>query len=188
MVRTHEKPAKPAIWTVARYHRAIEAGIFTDWAVELLNGVIFEMSPEGPLHSGDIGSADRYLRKLIAENQAWFRLGNPVTLERSEPEPDIAIVKPSESGYKDRHPCLSDILLIIEFSDSSLERDTEGEKYQTYAMEGIPDYWVVNLRDKVLQVNRDPDQTEYKSRLICASGSIKPLLLDIQIDVERLLA
>ena len=188
MVQTSKKITKPAMWTVARYHHAIEAGVITDWDVELLNGVIFEMSPEGPLHSGDIGSADRYLRKLIAEDQAWFRLGNPVTLKHSEPEPDIAIVKPSESGYKDRHPGLSDILLIIEFANTSLERDTEGEKYQTYAIEGIPDYWVVNIKDKVLQVNREPDQDEYKSRTTCSSGLIKPLLLDIQIDVERLLA
>ncbi|NET37345.1 MAG: Uma2 family endonuclease [Cyanothece sp. SIO1E1] len=187
MVQAPKRPIESATWTLDRYHQAVDAGIFDDWNVELLNGIIVEMSPEGPMHSSDIGSVDRYLRMLIPPDVAWFRLGNPLTLKYSEPEPDIAIVKPG--NYRSQHPGLEDVLLVIEFANSSLVKDISGDKYQTYALEGIPDYWVVNLPDSSLNVNRTPDTENscYLNRQTLTTGVIKPLLLDVQIDVGQLL-
>ena len=176
-------------WSLDRYHHAIETGGVTDWNVELLDGKLSEMSPEGPLHSGKIGSVGRYLQTIIPITQAWLRFGNPVTLSNSEPEPDIAIVRPNSDEYWDRHPGLEDILFIIEFSDSSLEKDKDpkGIKYITYAKEGILDYWIVDLKNQLLQVNRQPQGEQYLSRTEFKEATVKPLLLDMAVDVERLL-
>ena len=177
-----------AKWTVERYHQAVEAGVMDDWKVELLNGVIVQISPEGPLHYGKIDAVDRYLRKLLDEDTAWVRVGHPVTLATSEPEPDIAIVKPDPDEYFIRHPSLDDILLIIEFSDSSLTKDTCGEKYKSYAAEGIQDYWVVNLKKRVLQVYRAPQDGEYPVQKELTEGAICPLALpDMNINIARIL-
>ena len=190
---TQSKPIPPVEakgkWSLDRYHQAIETGAFTDWNVELLDGELFEMSPEGPLHSGKIGSAGRYLQTILPMTQAWLRFGNPVTLSNSEPEPDIAIVRPDPDEYWDRHPGLDDILLLIEFSDSSLpkDKDPKGKKYITYAKEGILDYWIVDLKNQLLQVNRKPQGVQYLSRIEHQKATIKPLLLDTVIDVVRLL-
>ena len=178
---------KPAKWTVERYNQAVEAGVFTDWAVELLEGEIFEMSPEGLLHSGLVSVAQDYLINVFA-GRAKVRVGHPVTLQRSSPEPDIAIVRLDPGEYLDRHPGNEDILLLIEFSDSSLTLDTRGLKYQTYVNEGIQDYWVVNLKRRVLRVYRDPQDGEYQSQQELVEGMMRPLALsDVAIDAARLL-
>ena len=180
-------PVKPAKWTVERYNQAVEAGVFADWAVELLDGEIFEMSPEGPLHSGLVSAAQDDLINIFA-GWAKVRVGHPVTLKRSSPEPDIAIVRLDPGEYLDRHPRNDDILLLIEFSDSSLTLDTRGLKYQIYVSERIQDYWVVNLKRRVLRVYRDPQDGEYQSQQELVEGTMSPLALpDVAIDVARLL-
>ena len=178
----------PAKWTVERYHQAVEAGVLDAWKVELLNGVIVEMSPEGPLHSGKIDAVDRYLRKLLDEDKAWVRVGHPVTLATSEPEPDIAIVKPDPEEYCARHPGIDDILLIIEFADTNLTKDTSGEKYKSYAAEAIQDYWVINLKRQVLQVYREPQDGKYRLQRELKEGAISPLALpDLVVDIAKVL-
>lgn len=97
MTQANPRPsAEPrARWTLERYHSAINAGIFEDWKIELLNGELYEMSPEGPLHSDSIDELQYYLIDLIPRHISKVRIGHPVTLfDGSEPEPDIAIVRP----------------------------------------------------------------------------------------------
>ena len=91
-------PNLPAIapyrWTVERYHRAVEAGIFAGQPVELLKGVLIEMSPEGIPHAGLSSDAADYLREKLGQ-RAKVRDAKPITLpDDSEPEPDIAVVRP----------------------------------------------------------------------------------------------
>ena len=102
-------------WTVDRYHHAIEAGVFDDQPVELLNGELIEMSPEGVLYAGLSDRSSRYLQRLLGE-RAIVRVGHPITLpNRSEPEPDLAIVEPLEDVYVDEHhPYPENIFWLIE--------------------------------------------------------------------------
>jgi len=174
-------------WSISQYHEAIAAGLFQDSDVELLDEELFTMSPEGPIHSGTITLAQYYLFSAIPQDKGIIRLGNPVTLSASEPEPDIAIVRPGR--YLDRHPELEDILVIIEYAHSSLPKDNDpkGKKFQTYAREGIQDYWVVDLQKMELQVNRQPDGSEYLFRPTYTNGAVQPLSLDIRLQVGRLL-
>jgi Uma2 family endonuclease len=175
-------------WTLDRYHQAIEAGVFDDVPVELLNGELVEMSPEGVPHAGLSSDAADYLRELL-QSRAKIRESKPITLPNySEPEPDIAIVKPLGNVYKtERHPNVEDVFWLIEYSNSSLQKDLE-IKFKTYASVNIIEYWVINLRTRELIVFRNPVDGEYRSRTTLTSGTICPLSFpDIEVEVARLI-
>jgi Uma2 family endonuclease len=175
-------------WTLDRYHQVVEAGIFDDEPVELLNGEIVEMSPEGVPHSSSSDEAAEYLR-IKLRDRAKVREAKPITLpNQSEPEPDIAIVRLPVETYRSHHPYLEDIFWLIEYSDSSLTKDLE-IKSKIYAAANILEYWVVNLRTRELVVFRDPVEGEYRSQVTLTSGTIVPLAFsDLQIEIGQLLS
>ena len=176
-----------ARWTIADYHRIIEAGLLVERRVELLNGLIFEMPPEGPDHA-DLSTDAMELFLSAANGRYRVRSDKPITIPQSnsEPEPDLALVKPQ--SYRQAHPLPDDVYLIIEFARSSLTKDTE-EKRRTYALAGIEDYWVVNLRDRQLIVYRHPIDGDYQLQQQMTSGFLAPLAFpDVVVKVSRLLA
>lgn len=137
-------------WTIADYHRMIAVGLLGDRRVELLNGLILEMAPEGPDHADlSTGAAELFIMRSRGRYQV--RDAKPITIAEtgSEPEPDIALVR--RRAYRQGHPTPADVFLLIEFTNSSLEKDTE-EKRQVYATAGIADYWVANLKQGELIV------------------------------------
>jgi len=175
-------------WTIEHYHQAIEAGLFDDMRVELLDGELIEMPPEGPPHAGFTDSSSRYIQRLV-EERAIVRVGHPITLlNNSEPEPDLAIVQPFEELYRtERHPYPENVFWLIEYSESSLEKDLK-VKTRIYAEANIAEYWVINLRRRELIVFRDPVDGEYQSRSTLTSGMIRPLAFpDVEIEVARLI-
>lgn len=173
-----------AKWTIEDYHRMVAAGILDDRHVELLNGEIVEMSPEGIPHASSSDRADRHIRNLLGD-RAWLRVGKPITLpNNSEPEPDLCICRNIE--YDAHHPYPEDIFWVIEFSDSSLKKDLE-VKPETYAAADIREYWVVNLKDRELTVFQSPTRVGYQSEQIFTSGSISPLAFqDVSVSVRQL--
>jgi Uma2 family endonuclease len=178
----------PARISLEQYHRMVDAGIWDDCHVELLDGVVVEMSPEGIPHAHDSSDMAEYLMRLLG-SRAQVRDGHPITLPSgSEPEPDIAIVQRLGKEYRTHHPYPENIFWVIEYSNSSLDKDL-GVKAKIYASEGISEYWVVNLKKNVLIVFRDPVDGKYQSRQEFTSGTISPLAFpDLAIDVARLLA
>ncbi|RZM83025.1 Uma2 family endonuclease [Leptolyngbya iicbica LK] len=164
----------------------IEAGLLDDRRVELLNGLVLEMAPEGPDHA-DLSTG--VAEFLITRSQGRYQVrdAKPITITEtgSEPEPDIALVR--RQAYRQGHPTPADVFLIIEFANSSLEKDTD-EKRHAYAAAGIADYWVANLRDGVLIVYRDPQGDDYQQEQRLNDGTIAPLAFpDLIIDVRALL-
>ena len=179
---------KPYRWTIDRYHKAVEAGIFDGQPLELLEGELIEMSPEGIPHAGLSSDGADYLRELLG-SQVKVREAKPITLpDDSEPEPDIAIVKPLGDLYKtERHPHVEDIFWVIEYSNTSLDKDLQ-IKTKIYAKANILEYWVINLKTRELIVFRDPVGDEYRSKTTIISGVISPESFPtIQIDVDRLI-
>jgi Uma2 family endonuclease len=176
-----------AKFTLDEYHRMIDAGILVDRNVELLNGELIEMSPEGPPHAGYSTNGAEYLREVLGR-QVQIREGKPITLHNnSEPQPDIAIVHRLGNLYFARHPYPEEIFWIIEYSDSSLAKDLE-PKRKTYAAAGIREYWVVNLKAKELVVFRSPIDGDYEQELRFKTGTISPLSFpDVSIEVDRLM-
>ena len=121
--------------------------------------------------------------------RATVRPDRPITLPEhdSEPEPDIAVVRPLGREYLDHHPYPGDILWLIEFSDSSLAKDLE-EKRQLYAQARIPEYWVVDLQQSRLIVFRNPGADDYLQTTTTTAGVLTPLAFpDLHVSVPRLL-
>lgn len=175
-----------AKWTIEQYHELIATGILSDRRVELLDGDIVEMAPEGMPHAVYCGRSVKYLRNLLGD-RAEVRETHPITLpNNSEPEPDVAIVRSPDTQYLTHHPYPEDVFWLIEYSDSTLAKDLN-TKQQIYAQAGILEYWVVNLQASELIVFRGIDHDSYEMEIRLNSGSISPLsFLDIEVEVRRL--
>ncbi|MDZ8108476.1 MAG: Uma2 family endonuclease [Nostoc sp. DedQUE12a] len=176
-----------AKWTIAEYHRMIEAGILSDRQVELLKGEIVEMSPEGEPHAYSSSEAGEYLAKLLGE-RAKVRQAKPITLPHdSEPEPDIAVVQPLGREYREHHPYPENIFWLIEYANSSLEKDLD-IKTKIYAQAGILEYWVVNLKKLNLVVFREILDGDYATKLTLTEGIIQPFAFpDVSVAVEQII-
>jgi len=175
-------------WTVEDYHRMIDAGILDNRQVELLNGIIVDMPPEGTSHAAYSQDFADYLRTILG-NQVRIREAKPITLSpNSEPEPDIAVVAPHPvSVYLQHHPYPEDIFWLIEYSDSSLIKDLE-TKSLIYATAGIREYWVADLKARVVVVFREPLQGAYQQQQTLSQGTIHPLAFPkIAIHIHRML-
>ena len=174
-------------WTVEDYHQIIESGVLEDKSVELLDGEIITMSPEKPIHSSRIDTVADYLRDLL-RGKAKIREAHPITLDNSEPEPDIAIVRPQANNYASRHPYPQDLHFLIEVSNNSLSKDLE-EKSVVYAQNGIPEYWVIDLPHNKLWVFTQPEQNGYADKREVVTGIINPVSFPkIGIEVSKLLS
>lgn len=160
-------------FTRDEYDRMIAAGLFQpEERLELIDGQIVEMSPQGSRHSTAVRLTEKALAAAFGDGFD-IRVQMPLALdERSEPEPDVAVVPGSTRDYRDAHP--SRALLVVEAADKTLRFD-RGRKLALYARCGIPEVWIVNLVDTTVEVHRDPDGARYRSRSVQASGaSISP--------------
>lgn len=177
-----------AKWTLNEYHRIIAAGILDERRVELLRGEIIEMSPEGEPHAYFSSEAGEYLIRLLGD-RATVRISKPITLPNdSEPEPDLAIVQRLGREYLEHHPYPENVFWLIEYSDSSLDKDLE-IKSKVYAEVEIPEYWVVNLKKRQLVVFRDFQAGEYASKSTLAGGTIYPLAFpDVAVSVDAIVS
>jgi Uma2 family endonuclease len=141
-------------WRRAEYERLVELGVFDDDPVELIGGHLIVAEPQGSYHSTSIGKVDDALRAALPPG--WtLRAQMPLALDdESAPEPDVAVVAGSRDDYTDSHP--QHPVLVVEVAESSLGLDRE-HKGSLYARAGVPDYWIVNLMDRVLEEYRDPE-------------------------------
>ena len=173
-------------WSVDEYHQMISTGLLVSKQVELLEGEIIKMSPEGIPHSYTNDSVADYLREKL-RGLAKIKESHPITLDNSEPEPDIAIVRLPETIYRHHHPYPEDIYWLIEISNQTLKKDLE-EKAKIYARNGIREYWVIDLVNKVLIVHTKPKGDSYTQIQKYKTGIINPLSFpDIDIALEELL-
>jgi Uma2 family endonuclease len=177
-----------AKWTIDEYHSMIQAGLLDNRQVELLTGEIVEMPPEGEAHAYFSSEAEEYLRELL-KSKATVRSGKPITLhDNSEPEPDIAIVQKLGREYLAHHPYSENIFWLIEYSNSSLEKDL-GIKTKIYATAGVQEYWVVNLKQRQLIVFRQPQDHEYLTKSTYSEGIISPVAFpDIFIVINSIIS
>jgi Uma2 family endonuclease len=140
-------------WTHDEYYKMAEAGLFEGKHVELIEGRIIEMSPMGSTHATGVSLAGDTIRSVVGP-AFLIRSQMPLDLgDLSEPEPDIAVVGGTARDYTKAHP--KDAVLIVEVSESSLDYDRT-EKASLYAAAEIPDYLVLNLIGRRLEVRRDP--------------------------------
>jgi Uma2 family endonuclease len=173
-------------WSIADWHELIDSGVLAEHRVELLEGEIIEMSPEGAMHSSTNYAVAEYLRDLLRA-RAIIREAHPITLDNSEPEPDIAIVYSPYTNYFTRHPYPQDIYWLVEIYSRTLKSDLE-KKSLTYARNGIPEYWVIDLINKQLVVHTQPINNSYAQIQSFTTGTIIPQAFpDLAIALEQLL-
>jgi Uma2 family endonuclease len=159
----------PRLLSVDDYHRMAEAGIFADGErVELLEGVILAMTPQSASHARRVQILTRLLVEALGREYA-VRPQLPLTIgTRNEPEPDLAVV-PADATSEDRHPGTA--LLVIEVAGESLRRDRR-VKAAVYARAGVPEYWIVNLDARAVEVFADPDAAAgaYRRTRTCSTA------------------
>ena len=173
-------------WSISKWHELVNSGVLAEQKVELLEGEIVEMSPEGIEHSATNENVVIYLRNILSDI-AHVKESHPVTLDNSEPEPDIAVVRLPIKTYLTRHPHAEDIYWLIEVSKKTLKKDLE-QKTLTYARNGIPEYWVIDLINHKVIVHTQPNKSQYFQIIEYRSGSIKPLAFpNVEIPLDRLL-
>jgi len=148
--------------SVEDYHRMIEVGILTeDDRVELLEGAIIEMSPEGPPHSAVLARLTRHVVRGLDDDSLIARIANPMVVPPSSvPEPDVAVVDAASSTFQ-THP--GSAHLAIEVAYSSRRKDLE-RKARVYASAGVREYWVVDLVELAVHVHLTPHDLGYAVR------------------------
>ncbi|CAN5304491.1 Uma2 family endonuclease [soil metagenome] len=170
---------------VEEYHQLIELGVFEGTHVELVGGVLVEMSPQGPEHFGLIPYLNHLFVRLVGEDYVVSPQGPVIADEISEPEPDFAILSRRDTRRTGKP---TDALLVVEVSNSSLRFDL-GEKARRYAGAGYPEYWVIDVQARTIHVHREPRPDGTWGQItIQADGPLTAVAVPpITIDVTDLL-
>ena len=169
-----EHPLARRLFTVDEILAMDRAGIFhPEERIELLDGEIIAMPPIGPRHEDGTGRLGNELSYNLYA-LAWVRINGPVRItDNTLLQPDIAVVR-LRDDYHRRHPSATDVLLLVEVADISLEFDRE-VKLARYAAAGIPEVWIANLRARQVEGFSDPVDGAYRSRrVVTAEGRISP--------------
>ena len=189
-VQTPQKaiPLTQRPFTVAEYDRMIEAGILLeDERIELIEGVIVEMSPIGRRHASYVKRLITLLGRRIGES-VQLDIQNPVHLnDYSEPQPDALLLKLRADYYIEALPTPADVLLLIEVADTSLDYDRT-VKVPLYARAGIPEVWVINLAAETVEVYTEPGTPTYQRVRTLKKGDVltPTTLPDLTLPVDQL--
>ncbi len=170
------------------YERMAANGLLPERGVELIDGLVVEMSPKGDRHGYAVNGLNAQLgdqrqgRYVVNADSLSLRLG-----PHDEPEPDIALARATRNYARER-PRADEIALIVEVADTSLAFDL-GEKSAKYANAGIPEYWVVDLQGNFVHVFWNPRGDVYVDRRAAKAGeTISPAEYpDVAIDVALVL-
>jgi Uma2 family endonuclease len=151
-----EVPTEPVKrFTVEEYFQMVSSGLLEEDApFELLEGWLVRKMPRGSAHELALGRLNRVLQRSLSLE--WHcRVQSALVLSDGVPEPDLAIVIGPDERYEARLPHAADAALVIEVSDTTLARD-RGPKMRSYARAGIPEYWIVNVEERQVEVYNSP--------------------------------
>ena len=176
-------------FNVDDYYRMAEVGLLSeDDRVELIEGEIIEMSPIGSSHSGTVKRSSAFLNHRLG-NIMIVSVQDPIRLsDFSEPQPDLALLKPRKDFYSKSHPTPDDVLVVIEVSDTSLAYD-RNVKLPLYARAGIPESWLIVLAKEVIEIHSQPKNGKYQKtqRLKRGKTLVSPTIPSFSCKVEDLL-
>ena len=177
------------LFTVQEYHLMSEAGVFANHErVELIEGEIIQMAAIGTRHASCVKRLNRRF-SVIPEEIAILGVQDPIQLtERTEPQPDVVLLQPRADYYETAHPIPSEVLLLVEVSDSTVNFDRD-VKVPNYARSGIQEVWLWDLEANCLEVYREPTANGYTSIEKFERGEIvSPLAFpDFQVSVNLIL-
>lgn len=186
---TAEPVLEHFLLTVDEYDRMVEVGILDrDSRVELLEGELVRMAPIGSRHA----SVTARLTDLLVPRcgqRALVVLANPIRLlPRSEPEPDLMIVRRRADYYSAGHPTAADALLVVEVSDSSIGKDRL-VKVPIYARQGVPEVWIVDIDGDRVIVHTEPQNSDFRRIRTAHRGEeLRPTMVpSVAITVDEVL-
>ncbi len=186
---TAEVELKRRRFTVADFLRMTEVDLFGENSrVELLWGEVVEMSPIYVTHIAILNRLVWLLTNALGRG-VIVSVQNPVRLsDESLPQPDVAVLRFQDGFYGERHIGPDDVFLLVEVADSSLKYDRR-VKSKLYGAAGIADYWIVNLRDRQIEVYREPRPDGYRTMTRYAPGEmLSPLAFpDINLKVDEII-
>jgi Uma2 family endonuclease len=168
---------------VDTYNRMVASGALEGQRVELLEGLIVEMSPKSPSH---VVVLNELMRHFAAAPPMWMQVQDPIEVASDcELEPDLALA--SRKPPRGRH--LRTALLVVEVAVSSHQTD-RGVKAKLYARARVPTYWVVDVPGRAVEVRTQPGPDGYGHCAIYQDGNVVPSPLDgvEDLDVAALLA
>lgn len=174
-------------FTVHDYHRMAEAGILhEDDRVELIEGEIVEMTPIGARHAHAVRMLNQLLSNQVRD-EFLIDVQNPVRLdERNEPQPDLAVLRARD--YRRSLPGPEDTLLLVEVSDTTLAYDRD-VKLPLYARAGVPEVWIVDLGNEVLERHTGPsgDGYRYVEKVRRGQKLVSDTIPDLAVDADAIL-
>ena len=166
-----------------------EVGLLApDARVELIEGEIADMAPIGTEHSSVVDQLAQLLMRAVGD-LGIARIRGPIRLSQvSEPEPDVAMLKPRADFYRHEHPTGTDTLLLIEVSDSTLRYDRD-VKVPLYARHGVPEVWIVDLQHGRMLFYASLADGEYRKQSSVDRPGVTPLaaLPGVSVDLSGVL-
>lgn len=173
--------------TVEQLETMLAAEVFDDDdRVELLNGVLVEMSPKTDWHADSVVFLTAWLAPLMVAGTHDVRIEQPIRRaeQRSRPEPDVAVVPRSARGGA---PTTAELVIEVAWSSHRIDREI---KAPIFAAAAVPDFWLLDLRARTLEVRRDPRGDVYRSLAVHGDAErIAPLGLDVApLDLGELFA
>jgi Uma2 family endonuclease len=166
--------------TVAQYHAMLAAGVLSeDDPVELLEGWLVPKMTKHKPHSLTTRRVRQALEGIVPAGWS-VDSQEPITMEQSEPEPDVFVARQEAADDPSRHPSAHEVCLIVEVAETSLQTD-QGSKKRLYARAGIPVYWIVNLPSRQIEVYTDPTgpaaEPDYRGHRDYRAGDLLPVLI-----------
>ena len=177
------------LFSVTDYAKMRESGILTEEdRVELIGGEVRSMTPIGPLHAAIVNRLNALFTRIL-NGTVIVSIQNPLRLnDYTEPQPDLLVLRWRADFYATDHPSAADVLLVIEVADTSAEYD-RGEKLPRYVEAGIPEVWLVDVPNQVVEQHTQPRNRLYSSVKRLQHGeTIQSLMLEaLVIPVDQIL-
>jgi len=182
-------PIRKRLLTNDEFRQMVETGIFSpEERLELIHGEIVDMGGIGNQHASCLRRLIHLFRPLLGP-EIIIDVQDPISLpeQRSQPRPDLVLLRPQQGGYA-QHPTAADVLLLVEISDSSLAYD-RGVKVPLYACCGIPEVWLIDVAGGAIVVHRAPGVRRYREiRSLRAGDTLAPAALpDARLAVAAIL-
>ena len=142
--------------TIERYHRMIELGVFDDWNVELLNGALVEKTSKSQLHVYLVRLLFQMLTRFCPDSLLVMK-EDPITIENSEPEPDISVLQGTLADFRTHKPTTARLVIEVAITTVGVDR----AKATDYAKASIPEFWLIRPEARVTEIYRKPTAGHY---------------------------
>jgi Uma2 family endonuclease len=176
--------------TIHEFGRMVDAGVFgANERVELIEGHIVDMSPIGTPHQAWVNRLNTAFAPLMIAERAIVQIqGSFVASDISQPQPDVALIRPRDDYYAGAHPRPQDLFLVVEVADSSV-RYERWTKLPLYARAGVAEAWIVDLQHQEIEVATGPSEEGYRRSIrLERGGTVAPTAFpDLTLPVDRIL-